>query len=115
MIRYSRSVLGCNLVWLYPQCLSRISSHCRFLVRVRRGFRVLRHSGAEGVRLISQNGNTFKSFLGRTSRDLKRSPCNHDYSQWLGREELFERERGSHPDCQIWDGCALLCEGAEVA
>jgi bifunctional non-homologous end joining protein LigD len=32
---------------------------------------------------------------------------NHDYSQWVGREELFERERGSDPDFQVWDGCAL--------
>jgi bifunctional non-homologous end joining protein LigD len=39
---------------------------------------------------------------------------NHDYSQWVGREELFERERGSNPDFQIWDGCALVCEGAEI-
>ena len=39
---------------------------------------------------------------------------NHDYSQWVGREELFERERGSDPDFQVWDGCALACEGAEV-
>ena len=36
------------------------------------------------------------------------------YSQWVGREELFERERGSDPDFQVWDGCALACEGAEV-
>jgi bifunctional non-homologous end joining protein LigD len=35
---------------------------------------------------------------------------NHDYSQWVGREELFERERGSDPDLQVWDGCALACE-----
>jgi hypothetical protein len=24
-----------------------------------------------------------------------------------GREELFERERGSDPDFQVWDQCAL--------
>lgn len=35
---------------------------------------------------------------------------NQDYSQWVGREELFERERGSDPDFQVWDGCALACE-----
>jgi len=33
---------------------------------------------------------------------------NHDYSQWVGREALFERERGSDPDFAVWDGCALL-------
>ena len=37
---------------------------------------------------------------------------NHDYSQWAGSEELFERERGSDPEFQIWDGCALACESA---
>jgi hypothetical protein len=39
---------------------------------------------------------------------------NQEYSQWVGREELFERERGSDPDFQVWDGCALACEGAEI-
>lgn len=37
---------------------------------------------------------------------------NHDYSQWVGREELFERERESD-DFQAWDGCALACEEPE--
>jgi bifunctional non-homologous end joining protein LigD len=37
---------------------------------------------------------------------------NHDYSQWVGREELFECERGSDPDFQVWDGCALACAAA---
>ncbi|PYX53190.1 MAG: hypothetical protein DMG76_26565 [Acidobacteria bacterium] len=35
---------------------------------------------------------------------------NKEYSQWAGREELFERERGGDPDFQVWDGCALACE-----
>jgi len=35
---------------------------------------------------------------------------NQSYSQWQGREELFERERGSDPDFHVWDGCALACE-----
>jgi len=35
---------------------------------------------------------------------------NRKYSQWLGREKLFERERRSDPDYQLWDGCALACE-----
>jgi bifunctional non-homologous end joining protein LigD len=34
---------------------------------------------------------------------------NREYSQWIGREELFERERGRDPDFQVWDGCALAC------
>ena len=36
---------------------------------------------------------------------------NHDYSQWVGREELFERERD--PDFQVWDGCAFACEHSD--
>ena len=37
---------------------------------------------------------------------------NHAYSPWVGREELFERERGGDPHFQVWDGCALVCEEA---
>jgi hypothetical protein len=33
-----------------------------------------------------------------------------DQEYWVGREELFERERGSDPDFQMWDGCAIACE-----
>lgn len=40
---------------------------------------------------------------------------NHEYSQWIGREELFERERGNDPDFQFWNECALACEAAEIA
>jgi bifunctional non-homologous end joining protein LigD len=39
---------------------------------------------------------------------------NQQYSQWVGREELLDHERGSDPDFQVWDQCALACEGAEV-
>ena len=39
---------------------------------------------------------------------------NHDYSQWVGGEKLFERERESDPDFQVWDGCALACASAAV-
>lgn len=37
---------------------------------------------------------------------------NRAYSQWLGREELFERERGSDPDFRLWDRCVLATESA---
>lgn len=30
---------------------------------------------------------------------------NRNYSQWIGREELFERERGQHPDTSWRDSC----------
>jgi bifunctional non-homologous end joining protein LigD len=34
---------------------------------------------------------------------------NTAYSQWIGREELFERERGSDPDFRVWNECAMAC------
>lgn len=33
---------------------------------------------------------------------------NRSYSQWVGREELFQRERDRDPDFQGWDACALV-------
>ena len=35
---------------------------------------------------------------------------NTDYSQWEGREQLFEHERESDPDLHLWDQCTLVCE-----
>jgi hypothetical protein len=39
---------------------------------------------------------------------------NRNYSQWIGREELFERERESNPDADAgaWSRCVLACEAA---
>jgi hypothetical protein len=39
---------------------------------------------------------------------------NRNYSQWIGRQELFERERQADPDADIgvWDACVLACEAA---
>ena len=34
---------------------------------------------------------------------------NQSYSQWIGREELFERERGADPDLSFWDDCTVAC------
>ena len=39
---------------------------------------------------------------------------NRQYSQWAGREELFDRERGGDPDFGVWNGCALACESADA-
>jgi hypothetical protein len=39
---------------------------------------------------------------------------NRQYSQWVGREELFERERGGGPDFRGWDECAKACMGVDV-
>jgi bifunctional non-homologous end joining protein LigD len=38
---------------------------------------------------------------------------NQAYSQWVGREELFERERGTDPDFRVWDGCVAACAGVQ--
>jgi ATP-dependent DNA ligase len=38
---------------------------------------------------------------------------NTNYSQWQGREELFDRERESDPDLSLWDDCVRAC--AELA
>jgi bifunctional non-homologous end joining protein LigD len=38
---------------------------------------------------------------------------NTNYSQWAGREELFDRERDTDPDFSLWDDCVRAC--AEVA
>ena len=38
---------------------------------------------------------------------------NHNYSQWAGREELFQRELGGDSDFQVWNSCALACEVVE--
>jgi hypothetical protein len=38
---------------------------------------------------------------------------NRRYSQGVGREELFERERS--PDVQQWDSCTLACAKAAAA
>jgi hypothetical protein len=40
--------------------------------------------------------------------------ANHSYSQWVGREKLFERERKDEPTVQFWDGCTMACDSVEV-
>jgi bifunctional non-homologous end joining protein LigD len=37
---------------------------------------------------------------------------NQNYSQWIGREELFERERAIEPEFQLWNTCALAAVAA---
>ncbi len=34
---------------------------------------------------------------------------NTNYSQWEGREELFEREREGDPDLSLWEDCVRAC------
>jgi hypothetical protein len=36
---------------------------------------------------------------------------NRAYSQWIGREELFERERGRDPDLRYWDSRVMAMRG----
>ena len=40
---------------------------------------------------------------------------NTNYSQWEGREELFDRERESDPDLTIWDDCVAACAELDYA
>ena len=35
---------------------------------------------------------------------------NTAYSQWVGREKLFEREREADPDLYLGDSCVAACE-----
>ena len=35
---------------------------------------------------------------------------NQNYSQWVGRHELIERDREVDPDLHCWDCCASVCE-----
>jgi bifunctional non-homologous end joining protein LigD len=35
---------------------------------------------------------------------------NTSYSQWQGREALFNRERESDPDLSLWDDCVRACD-----
>jgi hypothetical protein len=39
---------------------------------------------------------------------------NRNYSQWIGREKLFERERKSNPDAHVrsWGSCVRACAAA---
>jgi len=39
---------------------------------------------------------------------------NKSYSQWIGREELFERERETSPDFEVWSGYTLACADISV-
>ena len=39
---------------------------------------------------------------------------NRNYSQWVGREELFEREREGDPEFAAWNTCAQVCVLAET-
>ena len=38
---------------------------------------------------------------------------NRDYSQWVGREDLFDRERESDPEFAVWNSCVRVCALAE--
>jgi ATP-dependent DNA ligase len=40
---------------------------------------------------------------------------NSNYSQWAGREELFEKERQHDPDLPNWESCVAACAGASAA
>jgi hypothetical protein len=39
---------------------------------------------------------------------------NTNYSQWEGREELFNRERETDPDFSVWEDCVKVCIATRV-
>jgi hypothetical protein len=39
---------------------------------------------------------------------------NCEYSQWINREELFERERETEPNFDHWNDCMLACESLDA-
>jgi ATP-dependent DNA ligase len=93
-------------------------SHSDWIFEIKSdGFKALLYSDEDGIRLISRNleGIVAKRkshpYLPEHATWLKIR--NREYSQWIGREELFERERESDPDFQVWDGYALACETAQ--
>lgn len=77
----------------------------------------LEHDGEGLFRLVCQSDlegivakRKFDPYLPDTSWYKIR---NRDYSQWVGREELFERDRKGDPDIMVWDECALACDVEE--
>jgi hypothetical protein len=39
---------------------------------------------------------------------------NTNYSQWEGREEIFNRERETDPDFSVWEDCVKACIATRV-
>jgi len=40
---------------------------------------------------------------------------NRDYSQWIDRQELFERDCAADPDFELWNACAVACAESDAA
>jgi bifunctional non-homologous end joining protein LigD len=40
---------------------------------------------------------------------------NQNYSQWVGREDLFEKERAVDPDIEFWNACTMACPDSDAA
>jgi ATP-dependent DNA ligase len=129
-----------------PMPLSRARapfSHTDWLFEIKwDGFRALLYSDKDGVRLISRNGNTFKSFprlQEGLARDLKGRRCvlNGDIvcldpngkpqfrpavpprrasvlRSGKDARGYSSESVGSDPDFHVWDGCALACEGVQT-
>jgi bifunctional non-homologous end joining protein LigD len=78
------------------------------------------HDGESLFRLACENDlegivakHKFDPYLPDQARWLKiRNP---NYSQWAGRERLFERERESDPDVYLWDDCVKACAELDYA
>ena len=70
--------------------------------------------GEHSFRLVSKRdleGIVAKRKFGPYLPDAKWSKIrNRNYSQWVGREKLFERERTSDPDWHYWNTCTSACD-----
>jgi len=71
-------------------------------------FRVACDNDLEGI--VAKR--KFDSYIEKQASWLKIR--NTSYSQWEGREELFERERDHDPDLSLWDDCVRACDGIAV-
>jgi bifunctional non-homologous end joining protein LigD len=71
-------------------------------------FRLACHNDLEGI--VAKR--MFDPYLPEHTSWLKIR--NQQYSQWNGRQELFDRERASNPDARLWDECVLACESANI-
>jgi hypothetical protein len=94
-----------------PPALSRSSGRRRLLYCDH-----VDHEGERLFRLVCQHDlegivakHKHRPYLPEHTKWLKIR--NRDYSQWIGRKELFQRERSS-PDVQHWDSCTLACAGS---
>ena len=99
-----RMCLGVHLFWLAHRQKSERLLYCDHVAHDGEGlFRLACEHDLEGV--VAKR--KYDPYLRQQASWLKIR--NHDYSQWAGREELFERERGGDPDVRLWNEGVGAC------